>query len=714
MTLNFINPVYLWGFLGLSLPLLIHLLTRRQQTRIRFSAVHLLEQAQKRSVRRSQPNKLLLLLLRCLALACLCLALANPLFSFADQNALLPSQPTSTVLILDDSYSMRAGGGESSLFQQARETLAALVTSAPSNQHFSLVLAADPPRALSGWNDDREQLAKTLRASQASFQTTGIGQAFETAVDLLADAPSTQKRILLLTDLDENGWRADEFPSMEGQGASVRILDFSGQQASPNQAAVESVQVSQEFLTHSRMIRVRYRVKNLQAGRALNGLTASLWIDGKQQAQETLALGPGASLEKEFTFPHLGKDRLNGYVKLAADGLLEDNRRFFTYQPDQRLRILLVDGDPRGVSHQNEIFYIERAMNPFSRSVSDIEPVVSTPAELPNRDLSRFSALVLCNVRTLPFGYEEQIERFVSQGGALLVTLGDQVDVKAYNEKLGGLLPVTLRTLNQVNETETPFRLKAATEGHPALSVFSGKMLAEMEHVRIHSFFSVEAKPDRSFLVPMQLTNEAPLLVESDFGKGKVLLYTTSIDRDWNNFPIQPMFLPWVQRWVKYMSQSLDTITRRDLNVLEAIELGEIDGDWWVESPDGQVSRIAPQEDGVPVFSESRIPGVYALFTTPTQAGSEDNKANPAGLKLPPNAHPAGGFTVNVDTRESIPDKIGEAAVHDILRGAPVEISRQTETLQTVKTDGGFSMVMPFLLAMAVMMCAEGWLVRKE
>ena len=142
--------------------------------------------------------------------------------------------------------------------------------------------------------------------------------------------------------------------------------------------------------------------------------------------------------------------------------------------------------------------------------------------------------------------------------------------------------------------------------------------------------------------------------------------------------------------------------------------LGEIDGDWWVESPDGQVSRIAPQEDGVPVFSESRIPGVYALFTTPAQAGSEDNKANPAGLKLPPNAHPAGGFTVNVDTRESIPDKIGEAAVHDILRGAPVEISRQTETLQTVKTDGGFSMVMPFLLAMAVMMCAEGWLVRKE
>lgn len=714
MTLNFLNPVYLWGLLGLTLPLLIHLLTRRQQTRIKFSAVFLLEQAQKRSVRRAQPNKLLLLTLRCLALACLCLALANPLFSFADQTALLPSQPTSTVLVLDDSYSMRAGTESASLFEQAKRTLTSLITSAPSNQHFSLVLASDPPRTLEGWSDDRQKLTGTLDSLQPGYQTTSIGRAFESAVDLLGGAPSAQKRILLLTDLDENGWRADDFPSMEGIGAGIRILDFSEQQASPNVAAVESVKVSQEFLTHSRMIRVRYRVKNLQSTRALNGLTASLWIDGKKQAEETLTLGPNAALEKEFTFPHLGKDRLNGYVKIKDDGLLVDNRRYFTYQPDQRLRVLLVDGDPRGVSHQNEIFYIERAMNPFSRSVSDIEPVVSTPAELPNRDLSRFSALVLCNVRTLPFGYEEEIERFVSQGGALFVSLGDQVDVKAYNEKLGGLLPVTLRTLNQVDATEAPFRMQAEVSGHPALSVFSGKMLAEMEHVRINSFFSVEPRRDRTFLVPMKLKNEAPLLVESDFGKGKVLLYTTSIDRDWNNFPIQPMFLPWVQRWVKYMSQSLDTITRRDLNVLESIELGGIDGDWWVQAPGGQAFRMAPKADAVPVFGETRTPGVYSLFTTPAVEVENSAGENPTGLKLPHNVVPAGGFTVNVDTRESVPEKIGDAAIQDILRGAPVEITRQTETLQTVKSDEGFSMVTPFLLAMAFLMCTEGWLVRKE
>ena len=68
MNFSFTSPWYLLGLLGLALPILIHLLTRRQQTRLKFSAVYLLQQAKKRSVRKSRPNKLLLLLLRCLAI----------------------------------------------------------------------------------------------------------------------------------------------------------------------------------------------------------------------------------------------------------------------------------------------------------------------------------------------------------------------------------------------------------------------------------------------------------------------------------------------------------------------------------------------------------------------------------------------------------------------------------------------------------------------
>ncbi len=718
MSLNFLNPIYLLGLLGLSLPVAIHLLTRRQQTRLRFSAVYLLSQAQKKSIRRSRPNRLLLLLLRCLALAFLCLALAHPLFSMADQSDLLPDQPTATVFILDDSYSMGAKSKDDSLYKNALNILDSFLEKMPGTHKVSLVMASDPPRVLAGWTGDTSDLRKQLRSSRPGFQTTNVGGAFELAMDLLGNGPEGNKRIFLLTDLDENGWREEAFPSMENQRVLVRVLDFSERQSVRNQAAIESVVVSQEFLTHSRMVRIRYTVKNLSPTRPLNSANASLWVNGNKQSEETLSLKPGELLTKEFTFPHLGKDRLSGFIKLSDDGLLTDNKRLFSYQPDQRLKVLLVDGDPRGVSHQNEIFYIERAMNPFSRAVSDIEPHISTLAELTSQDLLRFSAIVLCNVRQIPFGYEQELERFVSQGGALMITLGDQVDPRAYNEKLGGLLPVSLKTINQVNRNEDPFRVRAQASRHPALKVFSGKMLEELEHVRIQTFFSLEPKPGRTFVVPMQMTHGEPLLVESDFGKGKVLLYTTSIDRDWNNFPIQPMFLPWVQRWIKYTAQSLDAITRKDLHVMESIELGDNKDDWWVESPTGKTYRLRTINNRLPRFEETQTPGVYSLYSAPAneKTDSQETVDEERTLydKRPLSAIPAGGFTVNIDTRESTTEKIGESKVRDILRGVSVDITHQPDLIESASLDAGFPLVTPLLLMVALALCAEGWMVRKE
>ena len=71
MNLNFLSPIYLLGMAGIAIPILIHLLTKRQQKRIPFSAVYLLLQSQKRSIKRSAPNRLLLLLIRCLGIALL-------------------------------------------------------------------------------------------------------------------------------------------------------------------------------------------------------------------------------------------------------------------------------------------------------------------------------------------------------------------------------------------------------------------------------------------------------------------------------------------------------------------------------------------------------------------------------------------------------------------------------------------------------------------
>ncbi|HAK36668.1 MAG TPA: hypothetical protein DCM60_00270, partial [Nitrospina sp.] len=172
MSLNFLSPLYLFGLLGMTIPIMVHLLTRRQQKHLRFSAVHLLLQSQKRSIKRSTPNRRFLLFIRCLGIALLSLALANPIFSFSGPSDFLPNSPSANVFILDDSYSMGTLADQKSYYTHAVDALLDMSQSLSSESVYSVVSASGPARVLLDWSTDSSKAEKLLKLSQPSSRTT--------------------------------------------------------------------------------------------------------------------------------------------------------------------------------------------------------------------------------------------------------------------------------------------------------------------------------------------------------------------------------------------------------------------------------------------------------------------------------------------------------------------------------------------------------------
>jgi hypothetical protein len=717
MNFSFTSPWYLLGLLGLALPILIHLLTRRQQTRLKFSAVYLLQQAQKRSVRKSRPNKLLLLLLRCLAIGFLCLALANPILSSGGLENVLTSRPAAHVFILDDSYSMSATSDQDTLFDRATATLTELIEKLPGNHSFSLVLASNPARIVQDWTSDPGKALKWLKAAQPSHRTTSIGKAVTVAADLLNTAPQEDKRVFILTDMDQNGWDRDEFPTTfaEDSRIQIKIIDFSGSQKGINRALVQKVKLNQEFLTNRRVIRVQATIANLLPDRAIKQLPVTLFVNGKRRSEGAVDLPARGEATHEFSFPLLNNDPVSGHIEIQEDALTADNRRLFTYQPNRKIKVLVVDGDPRGVAHQHDSFYVEKALNPFSSPMADIEPTVSTLSEFSQQDLKRYSVIILCNVRDMAIGFQQELEKFVLRGGALLIGLGDQVDPKYYNEKLGLLLPVTLQSINQVRTQDKPFHLRAQPSDHPVLKVFTGNMLKEMARIPFTTLYSIEPRRGRVFKEPMHFTNQFPAVIESDFGEGKVILYVSSLDRDWNNFPIHPTFLPWIQRWVKYSAQGLENISRHDITVGAPLVLEEMEQSPLVVAPGGKVSIARKNPQSPPVFEDTHRPGVYELYqwAEPAVSGAPDSPP-PAPKQLPGGAKRVGSFTVNIDPAESAPGKVPEKELSQYLPGAQVDYSPAEQALNAASVGAGVPLTTLLFLMLAVMMFWEGWIVRKE
>lgn len=718
MNFSFTSPWFLMGLLGLALPVLIHMLTRRQQTRIKFSAVYLLQQAQKRSVKKSRPNRLLLLILRCLAIAFLCLALANPILSSGGLENLLTSRPSANVFILDDSYSMSTQSDPETLFHRATEMLTGMIEQLPDNHSFSLVLASDPPRLVQDWTSDKASTLKWLKSARPSYQTTSIGQAVTLAAELLNTATQENKRVFILTDMDQNGWDRDAFPDASGETVAfkTKIIDFSRAQKGLNRALVRKVKLNQEFLTNRRIIRVQATITNLLPDRAIPQLPITLFVNGKRQSEGVVDVPAKGEATHEFSFPLLSGEAVTGAVEIQDDALNADNRRLFVYQPNRKIKVLAVDGDPRGVPHQHDSFYVEKALNPFSSPLADIEPSVSTLAEFSQRDLKQYSVIILCNVRSLEIGMENELEKFVMQGGALFIGLGDQVDPKYYNEKLGVLLPVTLQSINQVGPRGKPFTLQAQPSRHPVLKIFGRDMLKEMRRIPFRSLYSIEPRRNREFLEPLLFTNQFPAVIESNLHDGKVILYTSSLDRDWNDFPIHPTFLPWIQRWVKYAAQGLETLARHDVAVGKPLVLEEMDQPPLVVAPGGKIFLARKQPQAPPVFEDTQHPGVYQLYqwAGAASADAENEGPAPAPKQLPAEAQRVGNFTVNFDPAESVPGKIPEKDLAPYFPGGQFEITSSEQAFSAASVSAGVPLTTMLLLMLAVMMFWEGWLVRRE
>src|SRR5712691_6673032 len=104
--LSFLSPVFLAGAAMAAVPIVLHLLKREPEARVKFAVVNLLKQAPVEHTEKRHLRELLLLALRMAALVLLALAFARPFFA---TGAAVGASGV-TVVALDTSYSLSAPG----------------------------------------------------------------------------------------------------------------------------------------------------------------------------------------------------------------------------------------------------------------------------------------------------------------------------------------------------------------------------------------------------------------------------------------------------------------------------------------------------------------------------------------------------------------------------------------------------------------------------
>ena len=145
--ISFLSPLFLVGALTAAVPVILHLLKREPEPRIKFAAVKLLKHAPVENTQRHRLRELLLLALRVAALVLLALAFARPFF--ARGGAATASGVT--VVALDTSYSLSAPGR----FERAKQLAKSAIANTPSTDLVGVITFSDEAEIVAKPGSDR-------------------------------------------------------------------------------------------------------------------------------------------------------------------------------------------------------------------------------------------------------------------------------------------------------------------------------------------------------------------------------------------------------------------------------------------------------------------------------------------------------------------------------------------------------------------------------
>ncbi len=600
--MHFLAPALALFAVLVVAPPIIHLIGRQHAERRRFAAVVFLRRALERVARRHRLKQIVLIALRALAIAAVPLLLAKP---FVERPSQLPASSAasqSAVIVLDNSLSMSFRSGSETLLDRAKARASELVHELGPDADAGLVLATGGRTV--ALTADRKQLAKAIRDVRATFLPTDLLSAVARAEELLQHASHLQRRVYVISDLAAHGLSGHAAPTEN----NIEYIDVT--EAAPrNNLAIIDLRVDVE---NGGGMAVAIEIANFSDA-AAKQLPVTLKVAGKAVARAFIDLDAHEKSLKRFKVEvDSGKQETVAVeAQIGADALKEDNTRLAVFSPSRRVRVLLVDGDPRDARRADELFYLQAALQEAARVDGTLQVRTSTVDRLSSVDLAQVDVVAMANVK-YPIDSVE-LRLFVERGGGLLVSFGDNVDVEAANQSFGDLLPAELQAVRGA-EGGRPESLALLPTQHP-LAISLGAELADksgLGAVQVSRYVLFRA-PRKDAVELFRLSSGAPALLERRVGKGRVLAYCSTLDRDWNDLPIQPIFLPLIEQIVRSLGGGDSGETPRTGIVGRSYEVALADVDRVSVAWPSSRSKTFNLQKGMLQFSEGDEAGIYQI-----------------------------------------------------------------------------------------------------
>ncbi|MBD3673784.1 MAG: BatA domain-containing protein [Planctomycetaceae bacterium] len=620
------------------------------------------------------------------------------------QSPIQENFPVSAVLLFDVSPSMEYREQNLTRLESAQELAQQLLSRLPTGSQLSVTHngSTDPAVFLSDSTAARDRIDQ-LKIIQMSDT---LDRRVQAAIDLqvrdrerileemgaTADSAGNDRylrEIYIFTDLAVHQWRMSSSVALsnlmeENPWLAVYLVDVSA--ISSRNITLSHPQLSAETASNDSTLVIRAELFSSE----INNDTQTVELftrygsgEMTKQGRQDVSLSEEGGAIVEFPLKAQRPGYLEGELRLvSSDPMLFDNQRAFTAKVTDASRVLVVSQD----RDRRELF--STMLEKLRYQVSKQPPAALERLELPNFDI-----VCLLSAEKVSEASWARLEKFVSAGGGLFVSLGYKtLDPLSYRQSVAAknVLPGLPAAFLKFTPPEF---LDFGNNDHPLVAKAEGLLVPDgLVGAEVRWRWKVDVADDARVIVPFTNSDHSPALLERSLGRGRVLMLTTSIEPgDWNDlFFSGPAFFI-------LSDLMLQALRPRDMLTYN-FQVGE---SVVVPLPqDRDFSQYLFRTPGLQQTGGDLEPGAEQLsLGRLEQAGHYDVRSKPNGYRV--------AFSANLPEAESNLARLTSGELIDLFGEGRFGVARSLEELEPVVRSRRLGQEMvPLLILLATILFA--------
>jgi len=597
--LNLINPSLLWLLSGISIPILIHLLTRFRSTTIKFSTVNYIKELKTSSIKKIKIQQFILLLLRMMTIISLVLMFAQPVTKGIVPGLIVSEQKTRLVLVIDNSASMSSIKNGETLLDRAKKGAITLLPTFGENTKITIAQTC-PQKILYTGKQQDSRLISSIENIKHTKEFDEVWHLIDSLVtDRKYDDPV--KECIVFSNATHE---PDSLFLSTNFSYDWKFYFINPGEVIEN-LAIESVSTINRIKTPTELIKINTIISN-SSGFLKKNIPIELLFDQNRVGQVLAEFS--ANSDKEFIFQaYPGKKGIiDGSIVLPVDDYLEDNKWFFSMPIMKEIKCGIIGSNDEELTILKMLFRSIDPNNQFLSIETRLQPDIN------RLFIDEFDVVIIHNPQSISEESIEALDLYLKNGGGVIWFQGNNKEF--FNGDLVDHLGFPY--LNDIRKSKSGFF-------NVDYNMFNSDLLSNLqvrnlqnELPEIFSYIDVDITKRQK--IHMSLGSADPLLLEFSKGSGKVFYFTTLLDLRWNDFPVRAILIPLIHRLL--ILTGTDEINTSPVIVGESkwisVPQDYIRNTWKVKSPSGIQTFILPDfnKEGIWI-SDTKELGIYQVYS---------------------------------------------------------------------------------------------------